>query len=73
VNRPLGKRQQALLEALQRHGSWSENCGWHWDGPGLTTTILDGLVRRGLVERQERPHGPRYTLTPAARMVVGPL
>ena len=72
-SRPLGDRQQAVLRALQQHGSWSERCGWAWDGEAVTMAILDSLVARGLARvtvRTRLQHGyedrsHRYTLSPA--------
>jgi len=62
MSRPLGKTQQAVLEALKRAGGWSELSGWHWGGAGATERVLDTLVRRGLVERREltSPSGWKY-------------
>ena len=53
--RPLGETQIDMLWSLQSHGSWHDcGCGWLWDTPSGTVRILDSLVRRGLVRRQER-------------------
>jgi hypothetical protein len=57
--RRLNHEQQGCLRALREYGGWlsgTSNCGWHWNGVERTKRILDGLVRRGLVER----HGNRY-------------
>lgn len=47
--RPLGKNQVAMIELLEKHGSWSPASGWMWSHPSRTKTILDSLVRYGLV------------------------
>jgi hypothetical protein len=45
--RPLGKKQQSVLEALKRHKGWSYGCGWVWDSQGGTLRIMERLVARG--------------------------
>lgn len=49
AERPLGSKQQDVLEALRRHRLWCKNCGWVWDTPGGTQRVLKTLVTRGLV------------------------
>jgi len=45
----LGKRQRNVLAALARHGSWNGS-GWIWKNYSATKTVLDSLIRHGLVE-----------------------
>lgn len=69
--RPLGTTQLGVLQALQdpRHGGvWYAGCGWIWSTVSETKRLLDSLVNRGLVTREERPYswtaaGARYTRT----------
>lgn len=49
-NHRLGSRQRHVLEALIRHGSWGEGCGWVWNTPSETDGILRSLTRRGFAE-----------------------
>jgi hypothetical protein len=78
--RPLGQRQLQCLKALARHGAFPG--GWYFGTQSATLTILDSLVKRGLVHREERfrtvgagrferqvPFG-YYTLTAAGREVA---
>lgn len=48
-NHKLGKRQKAVLSALKEKGSWYPCCGWVWNNCSGTKSILDSLVRKGLV------------------------
>ena len=50
MNRPLGDNQRHVLKALRTHGTYFKGCGWIWTSPSATKTILDSLVKRGLVE-----------------------
>lgn len=45
----LGRVQQAVLKALERHKFWHEDCGWVWDSVGGTKRVLESLVNRGIV------------------------
>ena len=49
--RVLGGTQQAVLKALDMHGSWTTGgCGWVWETRRGTEKILRTLVSRGAVE-----------------------
>lgn len=64
--RPLGKNQEGVLEALKRHRVFYAGCGWTWDNYSTTVRILDSLVVRGLVTCRTFPltePGPRGTYT----------
>ena len=66
--RPLGKTQQAMLEALKTHGGWSTyRCGWVWDTPGHTLKLCESLLVRGLVVKRVVPgEGTIYEVNPNA-------
>lgn len=49
----LGTVQQSVLRALLHHGCWPG--GWLWDTRSRTIKVLDSLVKRGLVCREDRP------------------
>jgi DNA-binding IclR family transcriptional regulator len=57
--RPLTDRQAGCLSALRRHGRWPNL--WVWNNESTTRTILDALVKKGLVQRDENGV---YTPTP---------
>ena len=63
--KPLGKTQQAMLDALKRHGGWSTyRCGWLWNTPSYTIKLCESLVARGLVVKTETPdRGTLYEIT----------
>lgn len=49
-----------MLEALHKHGFWKDSfCGWQWDTPSGTRSILDSLVKRGLATVTN----DKYTIT----------
>lgn len=50
--RPLGVNQRLALEALYRHTFWPS--GWILSTQSEAVRVLDSLVRRGLVDRNER-------------------
>jgi hypothetical protein len=53
----LGSAQKDILLALREHGMWhnrGSGCGWVWDNRSNTKKVLDSLVRRGLVELDEK-------------------
>ena len=56
--RPLGHTQEAVLEILKKHGSWSPSSPWVWSYPSKTKTILDSLVRYGLVVKTRDTYTP---------------
>jgi hypothetical protein len=60
MSRPLGARQKGALSALNRFGSWPS--GWVYGTPSQTRTILDSLVKRGLVARSDDDGKYRPTL-----------
>ena len=62
--KPLGKTQLYMMESLKESGSWSTgDCGWLWDTPSGTIRILESLVKRDLVEKQETDRfNTTYTL-----------
>lgn len=46
--RRLGPVQRDVLDALERHGSWSPSVhNWLWDTMSNTRRIMDSLVRAG--------------------------
>lgn len=57
MTRPLGARQEAVLDALIRHRTYPG--GWYWDNHSTTVEILDSLVKRGLASAEVRT--ARYT------------
>lgn len=71
--RPLGSNQIVILRTLAKTngGTWHADCGWAWDGNATTARLLNGLVRRGLVEHRD-DHGRfgTYTITDAGRREV---
>ena len=71
--RPLGSRQQAVLDAMADHRHrWHRNCGWVWDTESGTERTLESLVRRGLVaKRSERWDLRGRTVTRDVYRVVG--
>lgn len=56
MTRPLGKKQDGVLRCLRdpHHGDWFPGCGWVWQNYSVTVRILDSLVNRGLVTRENR-------------------
>ena len=56
--RKLGTTQESVLKALREHGgTWSHRgiaSGWVWGSAGQTARILDTLVKRGLVTKDEK-------------------
>jgi hypothetical protein len=51
--RKLGSTQEGVLRALIRHGRFPG--GWVWNTRSETERALESLVKRGVVERTERP------------------
>ncbi len=45
----LGKTQMAILRCLEEYGDWPGQ--WVWTTPGQTRKLLEGLVKRDLVEK----------------------
>lgn len=54
--RDLGPNQKGVLDALKRHGGYSPGGGWVWDNHSGTIKILDSLVNRGLVIKEEKTY-----------------
>jgi hypothetical protein len=54
--RKLGDVQRECLIALQEHGDWHPSgwSGWVWDNRFHTKKVLDSLVKRNLVEINEK-------------------
>lgn len=52
--RGLGERQKGVLAALKTHKQWYVGCGWLWDTHSGTTLIMDSLVARGLVTKEDK-------------------
>jgi DNA-binding MarR family transcriptional regulator len=65
TTRKLSERQVAVLKALYDHGRYPD--AWFWQNRSTTVSILNGLVKRGLVKINELDH---YILTPAGREQV---
>lgn len=69
--RPLGSNQIGVLRSLRDHGAWfyvgTRRCGWVWSNEGGTRRLLDGLVKRGLVQVDREKV---YTLTLAGRAML---
>lgn len=73
--RKVGHVQLALLECLASRGLWYSGCWWHWDTTSGTRTLLESLVRRGLVERVKESVAPIgdvdvYRVSAAGRVAV---
>lgn len=50
----LGERQRLCLEEMRRYGDrYAPGCGWAWENHSTTVTIMESLVRRGLVTKHE--------------------
>lgn len=63
--RKLGHVQQAVLDALKRHGSWRiHGCGWYWDTYSNTLRLLNSLVRAGYVTLNKGVYRPKFKVTP---------
>lgn len=58
--RKLGSIQRGVLQALVQHRVYSLGCGWVWDTHLQTVKVLDTLVKRGLVEREDRTENWGY-------------
>lgn len=54
MSRELGDRQRSCLRALASHGHYP-GTGWLYDNHSGTIKILESLVRRGLVDKEDRP------------------
>lgn len=54
-NRPLGKTQREILRLLIEHKKWFEGCGWIWMNSSKTASLLEGLIKRGLVVSSMAP------------------
>lgn len=61
MTRDLGPRQLQVLRALVREGVYPG--GWYYGNHSTTVTVLDSLVKRGLVRTEERQRAvsPRIT------------
>lgn len=78
----LGTTQAAVLRSLVEwhDGRWTPYCGWVWTTIHATSKVLDGLVRKGLVQvtMEKNTEGwvlrgaeyPVYTATDAGRAWV---
>jgi DNA-binding PadR family transcriptional regulator len=74
ATRKLGERQGAVLRCLRDIGLYPGG-GWYYANHSTTVAILDSLVKRGLVEREqhERRTGglaTSYRITDAGREAV---
>src|SRR5215469_911768 len=49
----LGKDQRAIYRCLQEHKSWYPGCDWIWGNRSKTIRLLDSLVRRGYVRKEQ--------------------
>ena len=45
----LGSQQIEVFNAIKKHKVWHPGCRWVWGTPSRTKTVLNGLVRKGLV------------------------
>lgn len=52
--RKLGTTQENVLRCLKEHKSWHRGGGWYWDTDRNTERVLDSLVKRGLVSKDEK-------------------
>jgi hypothetical protein len=59
--RKLGEVQQGVLRSLREFGYWiPEHSGWVWDNTSGTQRVLESLVKRGLVTKQEVLEHPKF-------------
>lgn len=64
ANRPLGSTQKSFMKCMRKHKFWSANCGWYWRNWSTTVSLLNGLIKRGLVRITDRDgKDPLYELT----------
>lgn len=56
--RKLESKQRRVLEALELHGHWYEDCGWVWDHVEGTRKVMQALAKRGSVNTSEIPPAP---------------
>jgi DNA-binding PadR family transcriptional regulator len=67
----LGERQRGVLRSLEREPYPG---GWYWQNHSTTVSILDSLVKRGLVDYTPplpgRGRGARYRINDAGREAV---
>lgn len=63
--KPLGDKQKGILASLVYHKSWhrSFRCGWVWDTPSGTIKLLESLIKRGLVKKENIEGHDVYTPT----------
>ena len=64
----LGTDQQGVLDSIARQPY--PDGGWHWNGPTATVRLLDGLVKRGLVTKDD---AGRYAATSAVSKALSDL
>jgi hypothetical protein len=59
----LGATQQSIIGCLKEKRGWSAGCGWIWGTYSETVRVLESLVRRGIVQKEEEvsKHGHIYT------------
>ena len=53
----IGKTQHSVLRCLAERGVWHRNgagCGWVWSTHSQTQRIMESLVNKGLVTRNEK-------------------
>lgn len=73
--RVLGWIQRCVLRELVDR-PWFAGCGWAWAGEQTTRRIMDGLARRGLVDKTDSPTPGRtgqrttYTINRAGREAI---
>jgi len=71
----LGKTQLSILDSLARHRSWSPGSGWIWTTRLQTENLLESLVARKLVDKNDVPSTRgrtyvRYTINDAGRTAL---
>lgn len=65
--KPLGPKQQSVLDALRRHGGSWPDAGWIWGTYGETQRILEALVNRGLVAKEMGRNHANYRIVEGAK------
>lgn len=63
----MGRREQALFDALLRNGYWARRCGWNYSTEGETRRMLRRLAEKGYVDIQQP--GPLFVPTNKGRRV----
>jgi hypothetical protein len=49
----LGKTQLSFLRCVKEHGAYYRGGGWTWGGPAMSERLAEGLVKRGMLWRED--------------------